>query len=97
MKKLSLLITSLFFISIIGYGQTQQQVDSVNRSVANRDRYIDSALSKISVKEFQTFLYENVTVKQYYEFKFVELYNFYVQYQQSIWLKQWNEKNKKPK
>lgn len=64
-------------------GNQLQVVDSV----ALWNKHLDSALSHTSIKDFQLWLYENATVKQYNESKFVDLYNAYVQFQMQLFLK----------
>lgn len=78
MKKL--LTTIAIVISLQSF--SQQKVDSV----ALWNAHLDSVLNRTSMKGFQTWLYENATVKQYQESKFIDLYNAFVQYQLQLWL-----------
>ena len=67
---------------LISLQSFSQKVDSV----ALWNKHIDSVMSKTSIKDFQQWLYENATVKQYQEGKFVDLYNAYVQQQYNVWI-----------
>jgi abortive infection bacteriophage resistance protein len=66
--------------------------DSAAAAQAETNKFIDSLLTKTSVKEFQTFLYERVTGKEYNEGTFVQLYNFFMQSRYNEWM----QKKKKP-
>ena len=77
------IIALCLLISASAFSQSKQQVDSV----ALWNKHLDSALSHTSIKDFQLWLYENATVKQYNESKFVDLYNAYVQFQMQLFLK----------
>jgi hypothetical protein len=86
MKKI--ITTLLLVVSLNAFSQSKQQVDSV----ALWNKHLDSALSHTSIKDFQLWLYENATVKQYNESKFVDLYNAYIQFQMQLFLQPKNKK-----
>ncbi len=92
---LSLLITSLLFISIIGYGQTPQQIDSINKSEIDWTRYIDSVEANTTIKQFVDFLDGTVTSKFFREGTLANLRTYFLNQKYPIWLKEWNDKHKK--
>lgn len=81
MKKVTTTITIVLclLISASAFSQKQDSVQLWNK-------HLDSSLSKTSIKDFQQWLYENATVKQYQEGKFVDLLNAYVQRQYELWI-----------
>lgn len=66
--------------------------DSAAAAQAEANKFLDSLLTKTSLKDFQTFLYETVSGKEYNEGTFVQLYNFFMQTRYN----QWMQKKKKP-
>lgn len=90
----STILLSFFFISFIGYGQTPQQIDSVNKSVVDWNRFVDSLETNTPLKQFREFIYKSVTAEFYDTGTYVNLWNWYAQQKYPIWLKQWNDKQK---
>ncbi len=58
--------------------------------------FIDSLVAKTSIKELQEFLFSQVTIKQYNEAKFSELYDFFVRAKVDAWLLQKQKAGKPP-
>ena len=79
--KTIILISAIFF-SVIGFAQTQKQKDSIVTEQAKINKAIGEIVTKTSIQEFQTWLYENVPAKTYNEF--IPLYNTFIEkkYQQ---------------
>lgn len=67
--------------------------DSAAAQQAEANKFIDSLLTKTSLKEFQTFLYENVSGKEYNEGAFVRLYNLFLQTRYDQWMQRRQKKN----
>lgn len=88
------ILTSIaIIISLQSFGQSSQKENRID-SVALWNNHLDSVISKTSIKDFQSWLYENATIKQYNESKFVDLYNYFVQYQLQRWLQTKSEPKK---
>lgn len=87
MRKIITTITILLclLVSASAFSQSSQKANFQD-SVALWNKHLDSALSKTSIKDFQQWLYENATVKQYQEGKFVDLLNAYVQREYQVWI-----------
>lgn len=49
-------------------------------------RFYDSVALHTNIRDFQQWLYENVSAKIFQEGKFIELYNFYLQRKYQIYL-----------
>ena len=81
---IAIIIVCLLF-SASAFSQSSQKENRVD-SVALWNKHIDSVIGKTSVKDFQVWLYENATVKQYQESKFVDLYNAFIQFQYQRWI-----------
>lgn len=86
------IIVLCLLISASAFSQSSQKANQVD-SVAMWNKFRDSAMSHTSLAQFQQWLYENATVKQYQESKFVDLYNAFVQYQMQLFIK---PKNRQP-
>lgn len=89
----SILTATAIIISLQSFGQSSQKENRID-SVALWNNHLDSVISKTSIKDFQSWLYENATIKQYNESKFVDLYNSFVQYQLQRWLQTKSEPKK---
>lgn len=69
--------------------------DSAAKLQQELNKYIDSLVSKTTVREFIDFLYTNTTGKQANEEKWVVLYDFFVRTKANQWVAD-QEKKKKP-
>lgn len=104
MKK-TILLFSILTISYFGWGQQGNKKDTTGITPTNGivdvqsvwNKYIDSVVSKLSIKQFQDWLFENATVKQYNDGKFVDFYQSYLNYRYNIWIAEWNDKHKTKK
>jgi hypothetical protein len=77
------------------YGQTKTtHEDSVALIQRETNAFIDSLAKNTSISQFQLFMYENVSAKQYNDGKFSELWNTYLQLQYSAWIQR-KQKHKK--
>lgn len=63
----------------------QNALTSQNALAEEWSRYADSVLKKTSINDFNEWLMNSVTVKQYQEGKFSEFYNAFLQQQYQIW------------
>lgn len=102
MKRITLLLAIIFLLSFYGYGQSKKDTTGIvtsNNGIISQqavwNSYIDSVTSKLSIKQFQDWLFENATVKQYNDGKFVDFYQSYLNYRYNIWIAEWNDKHKK--
>lgn len=85
--KYTIIIALCVLFSASAFSQSSQKENlQKTDSVALWNKRIDSVLSTTTIKLFQSWLYENATVKQYQEGKFVDLYNAFVQRQYEIWI-----------
>jgi hypothetical protein len=75
-------IALCLLISASAFSQSKQQVDSV----AIWNKHIDSVLSNTSVKQFNQWVEDNVSVTNYKSAKFSELYNAFIQFQMQLFL-----------
>ncbi len=94
MKSILLLTFFIFIFSFCNSQtpQSQAEKDSIAQLQKEADKYIDTVLTKTSLKEFREFLYSGVTGKEYNEAPFVALYNFFIQQKLNAWI---NERAKK--
>jgi uncharacterized protein YxeA len=76
------IVALCLLISASAFSQSKQQVDSV----ALWNKHIDSVLTHTSIAQFNKWVEDNVSVTQYKNAKFSELYNAYVQYQMQLFL-----------
>lgn len=60
--------------------------DSAAAAQAEASKFIDSLLVKTSLKDFQAFLYENVSGKEYNEGAFVRLYDLFLRTRYNEWM-----------
>lgn len=83
------------------HGQNKKDTITATNGIISQQAvwnyYIDSVVSRLSLKQFQEWLFENATVKQYNDGKFVDFYNSYINWRYDIWVKEWNDKHQKPK
>lgn len=59
--------------------------DSINELNAAAGKFVDSLISKTSIKDMRDFLFANLTVKVYSDAKFSELYDFFIQSKVNEW------------
>lgn len=78
MKKL--ITAFLLIISLQSFSQSK--VDSV----ALWNKHIDSVLNHTSVVQFNQWVEDNVSVSQYKQAKFQDLYNAFVQWNYNTWI-----------
>lgn len=101
MKKFILLTLLTTLISVYSHSQTTKpKPDSASiaqaqqqKETAEANKFIDSLTTKTSIKDFQLWLYENVSQKTAAEGKFGELYNLFLQQQYAAWV----QRRAKPK
>ena len=75
----SILTTIAILISLQSFSQ---KVDSV----ALWNKRIDSVMNHKSVVQFNQWIEDNVSVSQYKQAKFSDLYNAFVQFQYNTWI-----------
>lgn len=85
----------LFCNSQSGTSSKMTAADSAAKLQQELNKFIDSLVSKTTLKEFREFLYANVTGKQSDEEKWVVLYDFFVRTKANQWIAE-QEKKKKP-
>lgn len=97
MKKAICFIFCLTFFLFCNSQTTSKMTaaDSAAKLQQELNKFIDSVVSKTTLKEFREFLYTNVTGKQSDEEKWVVLYDFFVRTKASQWVAE-QEKKKKP-
>lgn len=86
----------IIFLLIISIDSFSQKKDSASKKMTAQDsaqvlqieynKFIDSLISKTSVKQLYDFFTETITVKQYQEGKWVDLYDFFVRTKGNAWL-----------
>lgn len=79
MGKKTTLIVALF-ISINCFAQTKED------SSLQFSSHFDTVLQKTSMKDFVKFVEDNVTITQYRDVKYIDLYNAFVQRQYQLWI-----------
>ena len=84
-------IVAVALILVSFFGNAQTKADSIQQVEANA--FIDSLVTNTSLKQFQQFLYENVSQKSASEGRFTELYNSFLQTNYAAWL----QRKSKPK
>lgn len=88
MKKIFTLIAITITLTASAQRVADTKIVEDSATILNKEwnKHIDSLRSKTSIKQLIDFLFDNVTVKQYNEAKFGELYNFWIQYQMQLFL-----------
>jgi len=81
MKKLITAIAIL--ISLTTHAQSQKE-DSLLRVEAGK--YVDTLIKKTSIKEFQEFMWSNLTGKVYSELPFPQAYDLFIQSKINTWM-----------
>ena len=96
MKKLSLLliIPLLFFFNYCK-GQSQQQVDSMNKVQVEYGKFVDSLSEHTTIKQLMDYLDGKVTSKFMREGTLNELYAYFIQNQYQLWMQNKNKPKKK--
>ena len=77
------LITICIFISLSTHAQSQKE-DSLLRIEAGK--YVDTLIKKTSIKEFQEFMWANLTGKVYSELPFPQAYDLFIQSKINTWM-----------
>lgn len=96
MKKVSMIIFVVVLFATANSQTNKPKVmtaaDSAAAQQAEVNKFVDSLLLKTSLKEFQTFLYENVSGKEYNEGAFVRLYDLYLRTKYNEWIQRKQQK-----
>lgn len=91
-------ILTIFIFLFICIGLSAQKpkvmtaADSAAAQQAEANKFVDSLLTKTSLKEFQTFLYESVSGKEYNEGTFIRLYDLFLRTKYNEWMQRKQQK-----
>jgi broad specificity phosphatase PhoE len=88
MKTIIAIVLTISALTTFGQGTSVK--DSILQVEAKK--FIDSLPVKSTLKEFQIFLYENMTAKEYNE-KFAQMYQAFLQIKYNAWLAEKKKKN----
>ena len=80
-KSLSVII---ILLSVITTHAQSQKEDSLLRIEAGK--YVDTLIKKTSIKEFQEFMWSNLTGKVYSELPFPQAYDLFIQSKINTWM-----------
>ena len=98
MKKFIVLFFSLLAITVCfsqtGATKKLTAQDSALLEQQAANKFVDSVVTKTSIKEFREFLYSTITAKQLDEGKFIELYDFFIRSKYQQWIQE--KQAKKP-
>ena len=85
---LSLLIFSSAFCQVVKNSNAKVMTaqDSAAAFQTEYNKFIDSLVQKTSVKQLFDFLTENVTVKQWQDGKWVDMYDFFLRTKGNEWI-----------
>jgi hypothetical protein len=90
MKQTLLILFTVISVISFGQGTSSNKADSIFQIEAKK--FIDSLPAKSTLKEFQDFLYQTTTAKEYDE-KFSPLYQLFLQTKYNAWLSEKKKKN----